>query len=179
MEELNSKMSEIIEAYDQLMSDEFGAKVGDSRVALACEMYTIDELKLDRFHDVYTLRVNFDNLTSNNDVDDMFDTVKVNLASHLTNKKAESRELDTSNIIDVSVHPDDSISDLKRQLQAKYNHEWDLAGRRRDRDGVGTGWELITSEGSILGSCFFLSSYDIHHRDTLYTIVRRYDETMK
>ena len=49
----------VVEAYDALMDDDFGGRVQDSRVALACEVYTIAELRADRFHDVYALRIAF------------------------------------------------------------------------------------------------------------------------
>jgi len=61
-------MIEIIQAYSQLMDDDFiRAKFGDERVALPCEMFTLDELKLDRMHNVYSIRVLFEN--ENEEVD--------------------------------------------------------------------------------------------------------------
>ena len=53
-------MMEMVEAYDQLMKDNFGSKVQDSRVALACEVYTIEELKMDRSYNVYPIQIIYD-----------------------------------------------------------------------------------------------------------------------
>ena len=57
-------MSELINAYTMLMDDElFIHKVGaDNRVALACEMFTLEELRMDRFHHVYSIRIRYSNI---------------------------------------------------------------------------------------------------------------------
>ena len=170
-------MTELIDGYNHLMSDEFGKKVGDSRVAIACEMYTIEELKMDRLHDVYTIRILYDfdgeqdNLTEETSSND-------SLEKSATNENSET-QLNPEVIIEVLAHPDDSVSDLKRHLQDRFCHEWGLNGRKLDREGLGTGWELITQNGLLLGSWFFLNSYDIEHNDKIHAVVRRYDETMK
>ena len=57
IKESEARMAELIEAYDRLMDDDFGGRIGDSRVALACEMYTIAELRMDRLHDVHSLKL--------------------------------------------------------------------------------------------------------------------------
>ena len=177
-------MRELIDAYDQLMNDHnTGRKVGDSRVALACEMYTIDELKLDTVHDVYTLRILYE---------------KHNNLTYSHTNDSSTFELNPNVIIDIPAHPDDSISDVKRYIQAHYGNDWGLTRdnnndddddddtskytRKLDRDGLATGWELIsitnnnsTNEcNTILGSWFFLHSYNIKHHDIIHAIVRRY-----
>ena len=48
--------------------------------------------------------------------------------------------------IDWIVHPEDSISDVKRQLQPLFKVEWGLMGRKVDRDKIRTGWEIVCKD---------------------------------
>ena len=60
-EECESRMAELVDAYERLLSgdaDDFleNIRVGaSSRVALACELCSVEELELDRLHDVHAL----------------------------------------------------------------------------------------------------------------------------
>ena len=89
-------------------------------------------------------------------------------------------------LVGVHSHPYDSVSDLKRHIQITYGEEWGLltkSGRRRDRDGIVTGWELLValSDGDgddrvVLGNHLFLADYDVKGGDVIHAVVRRYDE---
>lgn len=172
--ESEKRMSELIEAYDQLLSDEFGKKVGDSRVALACEMYTLEELKMDRLHDVYTLKIIYTEDPEGDEIDnDVIQTQNVAKNDELV--ESDETQLNTEVIIEVLTHPDNSVSDLKRYLQDRFGNDWGLTGRKLDRHGVGTGWELMDVNGNILGSWFFLNSYNIRDNSIAYAVVRKYD----
>jgi len=151
-----SKMAEIIEAYQQLMDDDFlGARVGDGRVALACEMFTLEELQMDRLHDVYSLRISLEGQGDNDrDENEHGDGCKDEGLGHGQGDAQESqsstlKELSNDYIIDTMAHPDDSISDLKRQIQSKFEAEWGLGDRRMDRDQIRTGWELVCRDKRI------------------------------
>lgn len=144
-----TKMSELIQAYDQLMDDDdLSSRVGDARVALACEMFTLNELRIDRLHDVYSFRIVYngtddgdgdgDRCTNNSDGDD--NNEEYTKGSTATTTTTEVNPVST---IQLEAHPDDSISDLKRQIQSSFSDEWGLTGRRLDRDQIATGWELI------------------------------------
>ena len=50
-------MAELIDAYNLLLDDDLVGRVGESRVALACEMYTIEELRVGRFYDLHSMRI--------------------------------------------------------------------------------------------------------------------------
>ena len=183
-------MAELIQAYQQLMDNDNdlfgGTKVGDSRVALACEIFTLDELKEDLIHDVHALRILY-----NSDY-----TVK--RKSNLEKEEmSNAREVSVQSIVEVAAHPDDSISDVKRELQGMYLEDWGLEERRLDRDQIATGWELVCSTGTYL-TCMgedeiaricgenkndtslhvmsyhlFLQSYGVQHGDIIHAIVRR------
>jgi len=146
-----AKMSELIQAYDQLMDDDggFSSRVGDARVALACEMFTLDELRINRLHDVYSFRIVYeeeeeeeeysecDDIGGDGGNDDDGDK------SMMQSTKPTTTEVNPISIMELKAHPDDSISDLKRQIQVSFMEEWGLTGRRLDRDKIATGWELI------------------------------------
>jgi len=143
-----AKMSELIQAYDQLMDDDggFSSRVGDARVALACEMFTLDELRINRLHDVYSFRIVYEEEEEYSECDDIGgdggnddDGDK----SMMQSTKPTTTEVNPISIMELKAHPDDSISDLKRQIQVSFMEEWGLTGRRLDRDKIATGWELI------------------------------------
>ena len=68
---------------------------------------------------------------------------------------------------------DDSVSDLKRQLEAAHGAAWGLEGRRRDRDGLALGWELVHRDGGAMSYHLFLRDYDVQHGEILHAVVRR------
>lgn len=157
-----TKMSEIIEAYDQLMNDDFGSKVRDSQVAFACEIYTIDELKMDRLYDVYAIKLNFEG----EDIDEKFSQAASNFTSF---------DISEDSILEIVVHPNDSVSDLKRTIQSLYIDEWGLVNRKLDRDKIATGWELVSKKsGEVLSYHLFLHSYGIRNKDIVYAVVKKY-----
>jgi curved DNA-binding protein CbpA len=188
-----TKMAEIIQAYEQLLDDDFlGVKVGDGRVALACEMFTLEELRMDSLHDVYSIRIFFDDehkgLNSNDD--------------HYIGNDSTVETMDVSRefLLEINSHPEDSVSDLKRIIQERCEEEWGLLGRRIDRDKIRTGWELICSDrrkqmtadrknddasdrelssdhdSLVMSYHLFVHSYGIQHGDIIHAVVRKYDE---
>jgi len=198
----DTAMTELITAYETLMNkhnEDFFTDARDSRVALACEMYTIDELRnMHHVFDVHSFRVSF-----NSDSDD--GQIQMHTASPCNNQdktileqsraatdKANGNrhnQLDPTPIIPLTAHPDDSISDLKRQIQSTYADAWGLNGRMVDRDGLYLGWELVhcgdepndivprDSDLSVLSYHLFLHSYCIKDGDVLHAVVRRMQET--
>lgn len=166
-------MAELIDAYDRLMDDDFGGRIGDSRVALACEMYTIPELRIDRLHDVHSLKIKL--------VVDGVELSQQNVIDEICSDDDSISTADTSisthTHFEIEAHPHDSVSDLKRHIQSIYEAEWGLSGRRNDRDGIATGWELVNdTDGSILSYHLFLGSYGIKDGDVVHAVVRKYEE---
>lgn len=156
-------MSELVDAYEQLMDDDFGGRVGDSRVALACEMYTMDELRMDRLHDVYSIRIVYPEEEEN--------------SKEISPKFRHSFHVSSKPLYEIRAHPDDSVSDFKRRLQSRFMDQWGLGNRRLDRDNIATGWELVTeTDGTVLSYHLFLHSYGIKNNDTIHAVVRRYNE---
>jgi hypothetical protein len=212
-------MTELITAYETLMNKHGDGGYNDylsiidardSRVALACETYTLMELrKMHRtLFDIYTFRVNFycsnDNDDNNNDGGNDYYVTK-SYDQSIMNKSTTISMLDPYPILPLNVHPDDSISDLKRYIQARYGEEWGLSiGRdqRVDRDGLYLGWELVyynnnnnnnsgddvdndndgyrrgsnnKDYGKVLSYHLFLNSYNIKEGDHVHAIVRKRD----
>ena len=156
------KMMDIIEAYDQLMNDDFGSKVGDSRVALACEIYTIEELQLDRSYDVHPIQIIYDQ------------EIQKQQSPKPTNSN-KCMTVSTATFLQVEAHPEDSVSDLKRRIQSLHSHQWGIDNRKLDRDQIATGWELVTAkDNQILSYHLFLHTYGIMNNDILYAVVRKY-----
>ena len=205
-------MTELITAYETLMQNKHGYNLSivdarDSRVALACETYSLRELRgMHRTFDIYTFRIDF-SCCSNDDDDDDDDNdyaMKTYNNESIMNKSTTCSTLDPYPIFPLNVHPDDSISDLKRYIQARYGEEWGLSigGQRVDRDGLYLGWELVhynnrnnskgeysnvdddndgyrsgndKDYGKVLSYHLFLSSYNIKEGDHVHAIVRRRD----
>ncbi len=193
-------MTELIHAYNTLVDDELLLNViGDERVALACEMFTLKELKMDRFHHVFPIRIRYyddmdidssdydDNNNENDDVNEK------NHGGLSLEKEIKTKELllTTELILELKTHPDNSISDVKRQLQSLYLHDWGLEGRKENRDRIVVGWEIakIKSRCSsndnddydenddasleVMSYHLFLHSYGISDGDLIYAIVRK------
>ena len=77
-------------------------------------------------------------------------------------ERLSSTDVSTHSLLEIEAHPHDSVSVLKRHIQAMFQAEWGLSDRRLDRDGIATGWELVNDiDGSILSYHLFLSSYGI------------------
>ena len=163
--ECESLMSELVEAYETLMADDdddFAARfqVGHSnKVALACELYSLEELQMDRFHDVYALCMEFHKDEEDDEEDGDINEFQCDGGGDVGTANAVA----VTSILPIHAHPEDSVSDLKRQLESEYGLEWGLLTtpssgasssandndndndneRRKDRDGLATGWELI------------------------------------
>lgn len=187
-------MTEIITAYETLMNkhnEHFWTDARDSRVALACEMYTMEELMSMRdVFDVHSFRVIF-NSSSDDDCDgdgqrNVATTDTDEAGGNPTVEESSApgnRHLDPAPIVPLRAHPDDSISDVKRQIQTSNAATWGLHDRRVDRDGLYLGWELVhcgnqcgsvaSGDGRALSYHLFLHSYDIQENDVLYAVVRR------
>lgn len=165
-------MTELIFAYDMLMDDDYGSTgVGDSRVALACEMYTIDELRLNRLYDVYTLQILYDD--NNKEIRNSYDDTKVDYPT----KEQDYYELTNIQTTQIFAHPDDSVLDLKRHLQESFAERWDLSERKSNRYQIATDWELVAGiDGSILGNHLFLHDYAIKNNDLIHAIVLQVQE---
>ena len=176
----NNTMAKLVNAYETLMekySASYLSTATDSRVALACEIYTIEELKSSPVFDVYTFRIFYsehdnENTTCNNNDDDT-EVIPFDDQNH-----NHHHQLDPHPVIPITAHPQDSISDLKRYIQSKYAAAWGLEDRRRDRDGLYLGWELVCRKkdsemNSVLSYHLFLDSYDINNGDILHSIVRK------
>jgi curved DNA-binding protein CbpA len=169
------KMAEIVQAYDQLRKDDvIGARAGDSRVALACQMFTLEELQSDNFHNVYKIRILY------------MDDFKNDQSRSHSIQEISSPSLEWH--LEIRAHPDDSVSDLKRQIQDFHGNDWGLMDRRLDREAIRIGWELACLSKSIpmdefdsnadedltvMSNHFFLKDYAVHHGQILYAIVRK------
>ena len=170
------RMAELIDAYDHLMDDDFGSRIGDSRLALACGMYTIPELRIDRLHNVYSLKLKLidDGEEVNRVADPALSDQDVPCSE---SERLASKDVSTHPLMEIEAHPHDSVSDLKRHIQSNFEAEWGLFDRRLDRDGIATGWELVNdADGSILSYHLFLSSYGIKDGDIIHAVVRKYNE---
>lgn len=191
-----SKMSELINAYTMLMDDElFIHKVGaDNRVALACEMFTLEELQMDRFHHVYSIRIRFSNNNNNDDDDDDNNSSDVDIHHDRLKEYSSSFDLVSNNNnhhqtvpIDQIFNRNDSISDVKRQLQSLYQKNWGLEGRKLDRDKIAIGWEIACEMNKhddgdggnndtsleVMSYHLFLHSYGISDGDIIHAVIRK------
>ena len=169
--ESEARMAELIDAYDRLMDDDFGGRIGDSRVALACEVYSIPELRIDRLHDIHSLKIKM--------VDDGVELSQQNVIDEICSDDDDISTADISahTLVEIEAHPHDSVSDLKRHIQSIFGAQWGLSGRRNDRDGNATGRELVNdTDGSILSYHLFLDSYGIKDGDIVHAVVRKYSE---
>ena len=160
-EECEVLMSELVEAYERLLKHDDGddddsdflenIRVGASnKVALACELYSVDELIMDRFHEVHALRMKY------YDSDD--DENEIESGSQLEDEKTTNGgnrggedDSTNSNSLPVSAtatpfaaaipfkaHPGDSVSDLKGRLESSSEfgiQDWGLTDC--------LGWELL------------------------------------
>ena len=189
-EENDNTMAKLVNAYETLMSkysSTYLSDATDSRVALACEIYTVDELRDSPMFDVYSFRINFNDCDHDGSIANGGDSHKDMELIHAQNSSSGQTKLDANPILPIDVHPQDSISDLKRSIQNKYASVWGLEDRKRDRDGLYLGWELIyrrvdsednesfgesANSHSVLSYHLFLDSYGIRDGDNLYAIVK-------
>eukprot|EP00546_Thalassionema_frauenfeldii_P012657 CAMPEP_0178910704 /NCGR_PEP_ID=MMETSP0786-20121207/9243_1 /TAXON_ID=186022 /ORGANISM="Thalassionema frauenfeldii, Strain CCMP 1798" /LENGTH=228 /DNA_ID=CAMNT_0020582981 /DNA_START=15 /DNA_END=698 /DNA_ORIENTATION=+ len=128
------RMSEIISAYEALTESDFGGG-RDSSVALACEVLTLDELCRDQKHDIYSLRVSYPSQFRQ-------ETFENDFHQCVTNEHLPAN----SNFWDIETHPDDSVTDFKKNLEQRYGRNWGLENRQKDRYGLATGWEIVITQ---------------------------------
>lgn len=176
-----NKMARLVNAYESLMSkysSSFLSDATDSRVALACEIYTVDELRNSPLFDVYAFRIKY----REDDESSRDDNEEEGSEKIPTPTNSHAIHLDPHPLIPIDAHPQDSISDLKRYIQSKYAIVWGLEDRRRDRDGLYLGWELIYRSNydtdsdrahSVLSYHLFLESYEVNDGDILHAVVRK------
>ncbi len=196
LEECESLMSELVEAYERLTNkdeDDFleNIRVGSSnKVALACELYSVEELILDRFHEVYTLRIEYENEA------EAEDTVS-NEETHNEGAGEESLlsslpQTASSITIPVQAHPGDSIMDLKERLESEFGTDWGLTNclgwellsvkrnnpttSKAKSDGNNEDPATIANNNEVLSYHLFLDDYQIDHGDTIYAVVRKNDD---
>ncbi len=178
-DEASRLMAELIHAHDMLMDDSYADRVGDSRVAASCELFSLDELRKDGLHSIYPIRILFPTcmleegrslLSSSLPAEDDCDTFK---NSAVQQKREE--------IYVINASPDDSGLDLKRSLETEFGEAWGITDRRRSREGAFMGWELMQEEGLLQGGSIgnvvlsyhlFLHDYGIQHGDILHAVVR-------
>ena len=170
--ECEAAMTEIIDAYDRLMDGDFAGRVGTSRVALACEMYSIPELRLDLLHDVYSMRLALDSGDNESDLRGGADNPSGDMGGSATS--CSSTEISTQPMLEIVAHPEDSVSDLKRSIQSRFSEEWGMSCRMLDRDGIATGWEVVSgNDGTVLSYHLFLSSYGLKDGDVVHAVILR------
>ena len=176
-EQAQKRTAELIDAHDSLLDDDLAGRAGSSQVARDCEVFSLDELRADALHDVFGVTVHLEehcraDVTADACASDGAVTRALPLATAMRPVIVTSR--------------DDSVSDVKRALQARFGSEWGLAGRRRDRDGVALGWELVhvrhaadgvrgdeDTDGAVLSYHLFLHNYGVEHDDVFHAVVRR------
>jgi hypothetical protein len=146
-------MNTILSAYEAILSSKDELSV-DNRVSMACEVMTLIQLR--RTHNVFAVEICYHDILS---------------TSPSYNTCTEMSQLILYKCV---VHPDDSISDVKRHLESLYSLEWGLDSRRLDRFGLAVGWELVLDGDplEILGNHWFLNTYQIENGHILYAVVR-------
>jgi curved DNA-binding protein CbpA len=179
-DEASRLMAELIQAHDMLMDDSYADRVGDSRVAASCELFSLDEMRKDGLHSIYPIRILFPTfmleegrslLPSSLPAEDNSDTFKNSVVQQ---QKREEMYV-------ISASPDDSGLDLKQSLETEFGEAWGITDRRRSREGAFMGWELVQEAGLLEGGSrgnvvlsyhLFLHDYGIQHGDILHAVVR-------
>lgn len=158
-------MSDIVAAYETLMDPHDIGGI-DSRVAIACEAVSSLE-ELSRAHNVYKIQVLFE------DDDVVHDDC------------TGPQVIDSNQVVSeghrvwrIVAHEDDSISDIKHNVQQEFGTAFGFTGRRRDRYGLATGWELVIvrpDQLEVLGNHWFLHTYGFGSGDFVNAVVRKSD----
>jgi len=172
-----AKMTEITEAYDRLMDDDYSSRWGDNSVAFACDLYSVEELKsMSLVYDLHAIEILYQPISHDHD-----DSPTWNVDRNII-----SKDLQCESRLPIHTDPNDSISDLKRLIQAAKYYEWGFQGRQLDRDKVAKGWELCRENAgedkaclssskplTVLSYHLFLHSYNIRHGDILYAVIKK------
>jgi len=133
-EECEALMSELVEAYERLLKhanggddDDDDSRVGASnKVTLACELYSVDELIMDRFHDC---DCDDEEIDSESEIESGWTLDDENDGDCGGGGEDSAKQQQTSLPVSASVtpftlpilfkaHPDDSVSDLKGHLES-------------------------------------------------------------
>jgi len=150
-------MSELIEAYGILMSNYDSSLPSNlsNRVALACEMFTIKELEMDRNYSVYNIRIKYDIEKNgiNEDVTGQNGNIGDSMDGDNDNEENYHTSLSSEVVYEIEAHPEDSVADLKRLIQNEFSTHWpelslkeeERTEKKKDRDGIYVGWELVSS----------------------------------
>lgn len=101
------------------------------------------------------------------------DTIINNETEETTSDETAIISSDTIQNVNCSLY--DSVSDLKRSLQLSHGDIWGLEGRKKDRDGLYLGWEIIHND-TALSYHLFLNDYNVRHGDEVYVVVEKNEE---
>jgi len=178
--ENENKMIELIEAYDLLMDDDlfqYTRQSGASRVATACELFSLNELCDHPNYDVYGIRVIFENEEGNESSLDEEEADPSQVGDGEQNfEGSNSLQFSTSiPILMLKCHSNDSVSDVKRLCQERFGKTWGLQDRLTDRENLAVGWEIMTKVGIIMSYHLFLKSYDVSSYEIVYAVIEKTD----
>ena len=190
IEECETLMSELVDAYERLLrsddEDYFleNIKVGASnKVALACELYSVQELTMDNFHEVHALQIDYGTEADENSEETELDRERRTNETEYP-PSTSLPETAKSIIAPIQAHPGDSVLDLKEDLESEFGEEWKLRNC--------LGWELLAFKktkvdseedpttvavhNEVLSYHLFLEDYQIQHGDIIYAIVRKHED---
>lgn len=181
----SERMAALAGAYRELILGETNL-AHDNRIEsciLRCE--TIDDLKHDGIHDIIDVVLFLDQclpVTCAKDISIQSGAIASEKIFDNT-ISSSAAPVETTDAI-LSLHPHDfssvryhttsldSIADLKRGLQAEFGVRWGLDKRRRDREGLALGWEVV-HDSKVMCNNFFLGNYEISSGDRIQVAVRR------
>jgi hypothetical protein len=211
-DDCEAKMAELVEAYERLTrknadedDDDFleNIRVGTSnKVALACELFSVDELIRDTVHEVHALRMQYGEGEEAQRVESVEGNAPIN-QEHTHNVTEDFNTLpeafaSATRLIPMQAHPGDSVSDFKERLESEFGEAWGLedtlgwelvAAKRHDRRSRKTKNDksnndeeededptTVAANNEILSYHLFLEDYQIRHGDTLYVVVRKRED---
>lgn len=167
----DAALGEVLAAYAALSDGAFGTS---NLVAASCEIFTIDELRADAYHDVFDVALSLP-ATLLGGGGPPAGAPSAPPAPEPPIAITIDAVAPGRAVVTLACSPLDAIADVKRALESRCAGEWNLAGRRIDREGLFTGWELVANEAP-LSNHFFLEDYGLRRGDTLHAVVRRRDD---
>ena len=157
---------EALEEYD----DYNGFTPTSGKLAVAAEVFTVEEMESMEGYDVHAVRVALEEAAAlavgEDAVSDGGEEVVVAGASSLVASGGSRGEPPA--VVRCSLY--DSVSDLKRALQSFHPPLLALSGRKLDRDGLYVGWDVL-HEGRAMGGHLFLEDYGVEHGDVMHVVV--------
>ena len=173
-----AKIAEILSAY-QDACDEFdeGGMVGSSKISTEAEIFTVQELAEMRGFDVREFKVILEEAIKLPQPVTPSTSSSPTPSSPSSSPPSSSTSLSTKTIPTVTISLYDSVSDLKRALQITYADQWGIASRKRDRDGLNVGWEIVHN-GRALSYHLFLNDYNVNHGDELHVVIEATDSSV-